>query len=422
MRPNISKFVFLCLGGDRVTSLARIPIPAHRRFRPSLGRFMSLSARGGEVQQISESGDSGSLERLCTVSLEACERLTPLISSIYRQILDGEDGLKTSKEDQSAFTIADGLTQRLIVDSLYSQVDFRGIVGEEEDSHDDDGGDGNWYRVQGLEVPNDLRPLVDATRSKIASLSPALAADSYRNLTVFVDPIDGTREFSSGRGEQCSICIGFADARGRAVAGVVYRPLTQPPTWAAGAFDEGYSQYSLGETRRGSGLLTTNGSISPFVEALIEELGLERVRSGGAGNKMLILLASSLASAEDGGGSCLYIQDRGVSRWDTCAAEAILRAFGGDLVKLEPDEEPHYTYLETDCNLDFVPGLATCTKYNSRTNDALGERVNDVESFKPYSNLCGMIAFGKEFNTDDGRRTLRDAIRKASKRVPPSYD
>ena len=169
-------------------------------------------------------------------------------------------------------------------------------------------------------------------------------------------------------------------------------------------------------------MLTTNGSISPFVEALIEELGLERVRSGGAGNKMLILLASSLASAEDGGGSCLYIQDRGVSRWDTCAAEAILRAFGGDLVKLEPDEEPHYTYLETDCNLDFVPGLATCTKYNSRTNDALGERVNDVESFKPYSNLCGMIAFGKEFNTDDGRRTLRDAIRKASKRVPPSYD
>ncbi|EJK70848.1 hypothetical protein THAOC_07762, partial [Thalassiosira oceanica] len=99
---------------------------------------------------------------------------------------------------------------------------------------DDGGGDGGWYRVQGLEVPDDLRPLVDSTRSKIASLSPALAADSYRNLTVFVDPIDGTREFSSGRGEQCSICIGFADARGRAVAGVVYRPLTRPPTWAAG--------------------------------------------------------------------------------------------------------------------------------------------------------------------------------------------
>lgn len=418
MRFNIiSKFVFLGLG-SRVTSFTRIP-GVHRRFRPSLGRFFMLSSTA-------RSGERGSLEHLCTVSLEACERLTPLISSIYRQILDGEDGLKKSKTDQSSFTIADGLTQRLIVDSLYSQVAFRGIVGEEEDTADDDeGGDGGWYRVQGLEVPDDLRPLVDSTRSKIASLSPALAADSYRNLTVFVDPIDGTREFSSGRGEQCSICIGFADARGRAVAGVVYRPLTRPPTWAAGALDEGYSQFSLGETRRESGFLTTNGSISPFLEALIEELGLERVRSGGAGNKMLMLLESSLASSEDGGGSCLYIQDRGVSRWDTCAAEAILRAFGGDLAKLsgeEAGEETHYTYLETDCNLDFVPGLATCTKYNSRTNDALGKRVNDVEAFKPYSNLCGMIAFGKEFNTDDGRQTLKEAIRKASKRVPPSYD
>jgi len=389
---------------------------------------MSSPARSGEVQQISESGERGSLEHLCTVSLEACERLTPLISSIYRQILDGEDGLKTSKKDQSAFTIADGLTQRLIVESLYSQVAFRGVVGEEDDAadSDDDGGGDSWYRVQGLEVPGDLRPLVDSTRSEIASLSSALAADSYRNLTVFVDPIDGTREFSQGRGEQCSICIGFADARGRAVAGVVYRPLTQPPTWAAGALDEGYRQFSLGETRTSSGLLTTNGSISPFVEALIDELAIERVRSGGAGNKMLMLLEHSLASsAEDGGGPCLYIQDRGVSRWDTCAAEAILRAFGGDLVKLSSGEaggESHYTYLKTDDNLDFVPGLATCTKYNSRTNDALGKRVDDVKSFKPYSNLCGMIAFTKEFNTDDGRQTLRDAIRKASKRVPPSYD
>jgi hypothetical protein len=52
--------------------------------------------------------------------------------------------------------------------------------------------------------------------------------------------------------------------------------------------------------------LISNGSISPFIGHLIDELGYTRVRSGGAGNKMLMLL--------EGKGGC-YIQDRGVSRW-----------------------------------------------------------------------------------------------------------
>lgn len=40
---------------------------------------------------------------------------------------------------------------------------------------------------------------------------------------------------------------------------------------------------------RGS-LLTTNGRISSFIESLIRELKFKRVASGGAGNKMLMLL------------------------------------------------------------------------------------------------------------------------------------
>lgn len=46
--------------------------------------------------------------------------------------------------------------------------------------------------------------------------------------------------------------------------------------------------------------------ISPFIVALIKELSFDRVPSGGAGNKMLMLLEGKGAA---------YIQDRGVSRW-----------------------------------------------------------------------------------------------------------
>ena len=45
--------------------------------------------------------------------------------------------------------------------------------------------------------------------------------NNYEQITVFIDPIDGTQEFSSGKGEQCLVYIGFANKYGKAVAGVI---------------------------------------------------------------------------------------------------------------------------------------------------------------------------------------------------------
>lgn len=80
-------------------------------------------------------------------------------------------------------------------------------------------------------------------------------------------------------------------------------PLTDPKTYAAGAASEGYAEQSLNMQSPANtrGLLTSNGSVSPFLVALMKELNYERVPSGGAGNKMLMLL--------EGRGSA-YIQDR----------------------------------------------------------------------------------------------------------------
>ena len=62
--------------------------------------------------------------------------------------------------------------------------------------------------------------------------------DIHKALTVFVDPIDGTREFATAQGDYVSMLIGFNDAKGKPVAGMMYRPLTQPVSWAAGAASE----------------------------------------------------------------------------------------------------------------------------------------------------------------------------------------
>ena len=114
-------------------------------------------------------------------------------------------------------------------------------------------------------------------------------------MTVFIDPIDGTKEFTTQLGEQCTICIGFSNLFGKPVAGLVYRPITG--TWAAGAPSESYVDSQLdipgelvGTGSYKPGLLTSNGGISPFISTLIAELEYPRVPSGGAGNKALMLL------------------------------------------------------------------------------------------------------------------------------------
>lgn len=289
------------------------------------------------------------LSNLCKITTRACGALSPMVLAFYSAITGETAKLKS---DASVFTIADGIVQHLLVDHLFKGGKFASVVGEEEGSVI------NItvapYKVDDLTVPEDFYGIIETARSNLAELSNEIHPTMYQDLTVFIDPIDGTREFSTELGEQCSICIGFSDNVGKPVAGVVYRPITQPPTYAAGAASEGFTESNLhapAELQNSKGLLTSNGGtapqqlppplcgchlfdddhttmfliasymysftshvflifmyagISPFIVALIKELHFDRVPSGGAGNKMLMLLEGKGAA---------YIQDRGVSRW-----------------------------------------------------------------------------------------------------------
>ena len=436
---------------------------------PSAGSYLSKQSMlythkmdsRSEIEWSGPTGDIGSLERLCSISLRACQLMNPLISAIYEQLLESlnnssEDdtygkssSVKKAKSDSSAFTIADGLVQRLLTEVLYANVGFRDIVGEEDEYGKKEPDCDSWFVVQGLDVPMNLRSLVECTKSDIESLAEEYLSttsndNNYKHLTVFIDPIDGTKEFSTGQGHHSSVCIGFANEEGKSVGGVVYRPLSLPnPTWVAGANSEGYAVCEFGETggsvnrqNEKSALLTTNGSISLFLESLLEELKIPRVKSGGAGNKMMMLLERSIITGNnDVDNSLLYIQDRGVSRWDTCAAAACLEAFGGTLTKMTPyladgpvddhKDEIMYTYLASQTNLDFIPGKANLTKYNCQSSVQdlqSNQKAIDASQVKPYSNLCGLVALGKEWNTKEGKIQIQKAIQRAAMKTPPSLD
>jgi len=326
------------------------------------------------------------------------------------------------KSDASVFTIADGIVQHLLVDHLFTGGKFANVVGEEEGSVINI--TAAPYKVDDLTVPEDFYGIIETAKQALTELATEIDAEWYKDITVFIDPIDGTREFSTELGEQCSICIGFSDSLGKPVAGVVYRPITQPPTYAAGAASENYTDSVLhapAELQNPKGLLTSNGGISPFIVALIKELSFDRVPSGGAGNKMLMLLEGKGAA---------YIQDRGVSRWDTSGAQAVLEANGGVLSKLttfvNAKELSSYTYLKSadGLNLDFETDAASLTPYNSADKKAVKKgdapRKGLHAEFAPYSNLCGLLAVNA--GGLDRLDVFYDAIQVAKSVSEPAYD
>jgi 3'-phosphoadenosine 5'-phosphosulfate (PAPS) 3'-phosphatase len=376
------------------------------------------------------------LTHLCRVTHRACNALSPMVSAFYQTI---NSETSKHKADASFFTIADGIVQYLLVNHLFSNGRFLNIVGEEDDNNVQI--DNAPYTVDDLTVPAEYNTLIDQAKNSLNDLSTEFDSFNYKDLTVFIDPIDGTREFSTGLGEQCSICIGFASDAGKPVAGIVYRPITKPETFAMGAASEGFTESHLDipAVPNHTGFLTSNGGVSPFLVQLMSKLGYQRVPSGGAGNKMLMLL-------EGKGGA--YIQDRGVSRWgkclffsfhvyflltclfiDTCAAQAVIEAHGGVLAKLTSfvngDRDwKHYTYLKSNSNLDFEANTSNLTPFNSKDKKAIKKgdppRIGTLEEFQAYSNICGLIALSREGLTS--AENIFNAVQEVKVTHPPSYD
>jgi 3'(2'), 5'-bisphosphate nucleotidase len=150
---------------------------------------------------------------------------------------------------------------------------------------------------------------------------------------LFVDPVDGTRDFIAKNGEFC-VMIGLAE-RGQATVGVVLCPTFQGrrQTYAAaegmGAFlvgdDDSHTPIHVSHVTE---LAQVRCAVSRFhrsknVDAKLATLGCkELVPVGSSGIKGVLVANAGLE---------LYAHpSRGkVKLWDACAPEAIVRAAGG---------------------------------------------------------------------------------------------
>lgn len=158
-----------------------------------------------------------------------------------------------------------------------------------------------------------------------------LANVNDEDIVVWVDPLDGTAEFTQGLLEQVTILIGIAVA-GKAVSGVIHQPyykhsIEKDPAkvgrtmWGVvglGAFGIEKKEPPANELT----IATTRSHRSKLVDdTLLAMKPTTEMRIGGAGHKVLLVI--------EGQAHAYVYPSSGCKKWDTCAPEAILHAVGG---------------------------------------------------------------------------------------------
>jgi 3'-phosphoadenosine 5'-phosphosulfate (PAPS) 3'-phosphatase len=444
--------------------------------------------------------------------------MQPFIQAVYYVLYlkqnkiasDYLEAAATKNSDGDIFTIADGMVQYIIKTYLFPE--GQAFVGEEQLK---EGAykiiDDNTRTIHGISIAKHLFNKIDVAIEKIDNLRKVNFDNNedvlakLQELAVFLDPIDGTAEFShtdkrkditeeertkthpwptEGKGDQATICIGFAKRTEpyNAVGGIVYRPvrMSNPPWDGDGDFEtfkstsdaqptmsnNGYelvlrpglmnNTYALGwsdgsekyedtthldkeqntppELNNKIRYIISNGGVPEGLNRIVKDDIV--IKSGGAGNKILLLLENR---------GDVYLSDRGVSHWDTCAGEAILEATGGRLCKLTGfiqsaeaniEERYHYQAFEDpltgenpDPNKDAGPTDFNRIwetdeekeQYKKNKKDADKQKDMKIllkkQRINPYSNLCGIFAIKEIDNT-----TLIHQVFDTIKQINPKFN
>lgn len=252
--------------------------------------------------------------------------------AIVRKVLhSGDLGIVEKTGANDLQTLADRLAQQSICASLSKRFPKITIIGEED--------------LPSEEVKEDLIESGQAEEI-FQKTCPAEFTDlKEEELIVWVDPLDGTKEYTEGLLDNVTVLIGIAHG-GRAIAGVINQPFYNYQVGSGAVLGRtiwgmpglGAFGFELKEVPGDRRVVTTTRSHSnKLVTSCVDAMEPhEVVRVGGAGNKIIQLI--------EGRASAYVFASPGCKKWDTCAPEAILQAVGGKLT----DVHGHQYRYEAD--------------------------------------------------------------------------
>eukprot|EP00668_Euglena_longa_P015282 GGOE01019342.1.p1 GENE.GGOE01019342.1~~GGOE01019342.1.p1 ORF type:complete len:337 (+),score=105.63 GGOE01019342.1:22-1011(+) len=244
-------------------------------------------------------------------------------------------------DSSEVVTVADRRAQDHIVNSLQQRFPALHIVGEEG-------------HVLGTDAVQLTDSMVDAWIAGLPSSAMVEQAAAMvlplATTCVWVDPLDGTKEFACGRVHSCCVLIGIT-VDGGSKAGIVLEPFRANPNGDLGVLHIGVVGLGmlvqpgrLHERAGGDPLVVCGSIIPPEIRGALNAIQTDQPQAalqqtGGCGNKLLRVLEGTF----DG-----FLQGKGVCRWDTCAGEALLRCCGGALTDM--NGQPYHYDQHGDFN------------------------------------------------------------------------
>ncbi|KAM4529783.1 3'(2'),5'-bisphosphate nucleotidase 1 isoform 1-T1 [Fundulus diaphanus] len=290
------------------------------------------------------SGNPALVMRLVASAYSVAEKA----GAIVRKVLhSGELGIVEKTGANDLQTLADRLAQKSICASLSRRFPKITIIGEED--------------LPSEEVQEDMIEKGQAEEILQKSCPEEYRAIKEEELVVWVDPLDGTKEYTEAsrylhlqavvqkphKGldkthgtalwllDNVTVLIGIAYG-GRAIAGVINQPFYNYQLGAEAALGRtmwgmlglGAFGFQLQEVPADRRVVTTtrshsNKTVTDCVNAMEPH---EVIRVGGAGNKIIQLI--------EGKASAYVFASPGCKKWDTCAPEAVLHAVGGKLTDM----------------------------------------------------------------------------------------
>lgn len=244
-------------------------------------------------------------------------------------------------------TKADRLAQQSICASLSRKFPKVIIIGEEE-----------------LPFENVSEEIIESGQNEeILKHTCPSQYDSIKEeeLVIWVDPLDGTKEYTEGLLDHVTVLIGIA-YEGKAIAGVINQPYYNYEAgddaalgrtiW--GVLGIGAFGFQLKEVPAETHIITTTRShSSKLVNDCVTAMNPHSViRVGGAGNKIIQLI--------EGKASAYVFASPGCKKWDTCAPEAILHAVGGKLTDMYGNA---YQYHKEVKHMNSTGVLATLRNF-----------------------------------------------------------
>jgi 3'(2'), 5'-bisphosphate nucleotidase len=261
--------------------------------------------------------------RLLASSITSANRAGEIIRDVMSK---GELGI-IDKGKNDPQTEADRSAQRMIIASLNELYPNVKVIGEEG--------------ATDLSLPVPKEWIVTELDSEMLSETcpEPLKHIVEDDLVVWVDPLDGTSEYTHGFLEHVTVLIGIS-VKNEAIGGVIHQPYFNFQSGTPGRTIWGLKGLGTGGFTPAMPpidkliITTTRSHSNALVQSALDSLSPDEIlRVGGAGYKVLQLL--------EGKAHAYVFASAGCKKWDTCAPEAVLEAHGGTLTDLLGN---HYTY------------------------------------------------------------------------------